>query len=334
MPNGAELGRRQEMRYALGIDGGGSKCEAALLKECGTVVGWGRGGPIHSYYDPPEVIDSSYLEAIRAALSGVAGAELWAAGHIPPIAVLERAVGDVGRVCARLPAREEDTAFASAQVEWGLVALSGTGSFLHGRTADGRDRHFGGLGPVLGDYGSAYAIGLAGLRAAFASDWTPGRRTTLAEAVPRAVGVGDLRSVFYLVYVEQMNRRQIAALARTVDATAEAGDQVAIAMLQQAADDLADTAVDLIGELQMGGLAFPLVLIGGVAHGSRLWRERLLARITAVAPGARPVLPSLPPAIGAALLALRRMGVEWSAAVMARAEETFRSFASSSPEPG
>jgi len=313
------------MRYALGIDGGGTKCEAALLDESGAVVGGGRGGPIHGYYDPPEVIAGSYVEAIGRALRGVRGVELWVAGHVPPEAVLTLAIGEAGRVVERLPAREEDTAFASAQVEWGLVVLSGTGSFVHGRTREGSALHFGGIGPVLGDYGSAYAIGLAGIRAAYASDWTARRRTSLAEAVPRALGVSELKDVFRLVYLEQISRRRIARVARTVDEQAEAGDRIAAEILWHAAAELADTAVDLVGELQMSALEFPLVLIGGVAHGSRIWRERLLARLALAAPGARPILPRIPPAAGAALLALRRMGVEWSAEVVSRVTETYRS---------
>ena len=61
-------------RYALGIDGGGSKCDAVLMGESGAVVAWGRGGPTHVYYDPPEVISASYVEAIGGALSSVSAA--------------------------------------------------------------------------------------------------------------------------------------------------------------------------------------------------------------------------------------------------------------------
>lgn len=311
------------MRYALGIDGGGSKCEAALVEETGRVVGWGRGGPVHGYYDPPEVISASYLEAVRAALAGVEGAAVWVAGQIPPLEILVRGVGRENRVADRFPTREEDAAFSSAQVEWGLVALSGTGSFVHGRTREGRDLHFGGIGPVLGDYGSAYAIGLGGIRAAYASDWSARRRTSLAEAVPRALGVEDLQAVFHLVYVEQINRRRIATVARAVDEQAEAGDRIAVEILWRAAEELAETAVDLIGRLGLGAGEFPLVLVGGVAQGSRLWRERLVERIAEAAPAARPIRPRLPQAAGAALLALRRMGVEPTGEVRLRLVETY-----------
>ena len=100
------------MRYALGIDGGGSKCDAVLMDETGLTVGWGRGGPVHTYYDPPEVIAASYAEAITGALRDVQDAELWVAGNMPPAASFQR-IAPHSRIANLVPAGEIDTAFAS-----------------------------------------------------------------------------------------------------------------------------------------------------------------------------------------------------------------------------
>ncbi len=304
-------------RYALGIDGGGSKCDALLVAEDGTAVGHGRGGPTHVYYDPPEVISASYVQAVEQALAGVEGAEVWSAGHLPEGAPRE-AIAARNRHVKHVHASEVDTGFASAQEEWGLIVLAGTGSFVHGRSPDGRDLHFGGTGPILNDYGSAYAIGLLGLRAAFASDWTAARRTSLAEAIPKALAVADRKAVFDLVYWQGIGRRQIAALARVVDEEAEAGDAVAASCLRRAADELAEVALDVIGELDMAQLAFPVIAIGSVARNCRRWWERVCERIAEAAPQMRPVAPAMPPAAGGALIALREMGVEWTEEVVAR----------------
>jgi len=310
-------------RYALGIDGGGSKCDAALLDESGAVVGWGRGGPTHVYYDPPEVIAASYADAITAALQGVTGAEIWVAGNLPSGAPRE-AVEQAGALARHMTVNEVDSAFACVQEEWGLIVLSGTGSFVHARSPDGRDLHFGGLGPILNDYGSAYEIGLRGLRAAFASDWTEERRTSLAEAIVRELGVSKLRDVFELVYVKGFGRRQIAALAQVVNAEAEAGDRVAADCIRRAADELAELAADAIRELDMMSLSFPAIAIGGVAQRCRLWRERVCARLREVAPGVRPVIPPVASAVGAALIALREMEIAWTAEVVSRAVASYQ----------
>jgi N-acetylglucosamine kinase-like BadF-type ATPase len=312
------------MRYALGIDGGGSKCEAVALDEEGRVVGVGLGGPVHVYYDPPEVIAASYADAVRGALAEVEEGEVWVAGHVPSPEALAEVLGDRRPVGGRLSASEMDTAFASANLDWGLIVLAGTGSFVHGRAEDGRHLHFGGAGPILGDYGSGYAIGLAALRAASAPRWAKRRQTSLKEAVPRGLGVADWHGVFHLVYVDQINRRRVATLAKVVDEEAEAGDAIAQACLQRAADDLADTVVELLEELGFLGQAFPVVLIGSVAQHSRRWRERILERIHAVAPEAWPVIPAVSPAVGAALLARRQMGEGGDReAWYARAAETY-----------
>jgi N-acetylglucosamine kinase len=310
-------------RYALGIDGGGSKCDAALLDESGAVVGWGRGGPTHVYYDPPEVIAASYADAITAALEGVTQAEIWVAGNLPSGAPRE-AVERAGALSRHMPVNEVDSAFACVQAEWGLIVLSGTGSFVHARSADGRDLHFGGLGPVLNDYGSAYEIGLRGLRAAFASEWIAERRTSLAEAIVRELGVAKLRDVFDLVYVKGFGRRQIAALAQVVNVEAEAGDRVAGECIRRAADELADLATDAIRELSMASLSFPAIAIGGVAQRCRLWWERMCVRLREVAPGVGPVIPPVAPAVGAALIALREMGIGWPPELVRRATESYR----------
>jgi N-acetylglucosamine kinase-like BadF-type ATPase len=309
------------MRHILAVDGGGSKTDAVLLDETGTVLGWGRGGPVHGYYSTPDEVRASYSEAVSEALGERCPAALVVAGlpHSREIMALARcSAAQVENV----PCGEVDTAFASVQREWGMVTLSGTGSFAYGRTPEGKSRHFGGTGPILGDHGSAYQIGLYGLRAAFSSRWTAARRTSLEAEVPKVYGLPDLRAVFDRVYGPGLSRREIAAVARVVDEQAEAGDAVALGCVIGAADELAALALDVINELDMRALAFPMIAIGSVAQKSRLWWERLCERVLAVAPQAEPIIPQVRPVIGAALLACKHLGVEWTPALLGRIVET------------
>lgn len=310
------------LRYALGIDGGGSKCDVVLVAEDGTVAGWGRGGPTHPWYDTSEVIAASFADAVAEALEGISDARLWVTGvFYSPEAW--RVVRGAGEVVATLRAGEVQLALSSAGEQWGMVVLAGTGSFIHLRTPQGRERHVGGLGPVLGDYGSAYDIGLRGLRAAFASSWLEPRRTSLMEAVPEALGAETLPEVFDLVYHEQaLSRRDIAALSRVVDGEAEAGDAVAARCVWEAADELADFAVELIEEMGMEDVELPVIASGSVAQKSRLWWEHMCERIREVVPGMRPIIPRVRPAVGAALIGLREMGVETTPALMDRIVQT------------
>lgn len=305
------------MRHILAVDGGGSKTDAVLLDETGTVLGWGRGGPVHGFYSTPDEVRASYSEAVAGALAGRKLPALTIAGLPHADQILQTAGSTVPQV-RNVPCGEVDTAFASVQRAWGMVVLSGTGSFVYGSTPDGRTRHFGGVGPILGDYGSAYQIGLYGLRAAFSSRWTAARRTSLEAEVPKVYGLPDLRAVFDRVYGPGLSRREVAAAARVVDEQAEAGDRVAIGCLRGAADELAAPALDVINELKMHDLAFPMIAIGSVAQKSRLWWERLCERVLAVAPRAEPIIPQVRPVIGAALLAMKHEGIAWTPELLAR----------------
>ncbi len=313
------------MRHILAVDGGGSKTDAVLLDETGTVLGWGRGGPVHGFYSTPEEVATSYLQAMTQALGDRQVGELMGI-HGPPHGPAMDAVARQAERVEHLVCGEVDTAFASVRREWGMVTLSGTGSFVYGSTPDGQRRHFGGVGPILGDYGSAYQIGLYGLRAAFSSRWTEARRTSLETEVPKVYGLPDLRAVFNRVYGEGLSRREIAAAARTVDEQAEAGDRVATDCLRTAADELAALALDVIGELHMQELTFPMIAIGSVAQKSRLWWERLCERVLCVAPHAEPIIPPVRPVIGAALLGMKRLRIGWTPELVARIVETQRPF--------
>lgn len=278
------------------------------------------------WYDTAEVIDASYADAVRGALAGVRGAQLWLSGHCrSPVA--RQAIDAAGEVIGRSFAGESEVAYASARQDWGLIVLAGTGSFVHLQTRDGRSHHAGGMGPVLGDYGSAYDIGLRGLRAAFISTWLASRHTSLCAAMPAALGVEDLRGIFHLAYeARALNRRTIAALASTVDREAEAGDAVAAQCIRDAADELADLAVEMIVEAEVGDEELPVIASGSVARRSRIWWEHMCARIAEVAPRMRPIIPPVPPVIGAALVGLSAMGVAITDELMARIVATQEPF--------
>lgn len=321
------------MTLVLGLDGGGSKTDAVLMDTSGNVVGWGRGGSVHIFYTTPEQVRASYQQALEQAVGELCPDAIWVGGlhhRGPSLEVLGQAIAIAGHA----PCGEIDTAFASVQADWGMIILSGTGSFAYGLTPDGQSRHFGGTGPILGDHGSAYQIGLYGLRAAFSSRWTAARKTSLETEVPKVYGLCSLREVFDRTYGPGLSRRDIAMVAKTVDEQAEAGDKVAMGCLRGAADEMAALALDVISELSLAELEFPMIAVGSVAQNSRLWWERLCERVREAAPLAQPLIPRVRPAVGAALLALRQMGVEWTPELLETIVRTQQPFLDALEERG
>lgn len=117
----------------------------------------------------------------------------------------------------------------------GILVLAGTGSIVLGRTARGRWARAGGLGPLLGDEGSAFWIGRAWLRAR-AGAATQRRFAKRPDAVAA-----------------------IAALAPRVVARARRGDRVAAQIVREAQTALAGQAGDVARALRLRGV----VHVGG-----------------------------------------------------------------------
>lgn len=122
----------------------------------------------------------------------------------------------------------------------GVVVSAGTGSIAlwsDGQTCARVD----GWGPVLGDHGSGFAIGRAGLRAAFSAMDGRAAETSLAEPARSHLGGLDLDAAWKL-YAAANPTDFVAEFAVAVLREAEEGDTAACAIVAQAAEDLATSA--------------------------------------------------------------------------------------------
>jgi N-acetylglucosamine kinase-like BadF-type ATPase len=167
----------------------------------------------------------------------------------------------------------------------GILILAGTGSIVIGRDARGRWARAGGLGPLLGDEGSAFWIGRAWLRATTrGEDFLPIRRlVTRPDAVAR-----------------------IAALAPSVLNRARRSDRRARAIVREAQDHLAGFARQVARELR---LPAPVAVswAGGVLDDVR-FREGLERAVARSGLRARWQAPLAAPVVAVAALAQQALG--------------------------
>lgn len=123
--------------------------------------------------------------------------------------------------------------------EPGILAICGTGSIAFGRGRTGAEARAGGWGPLFGDTGSAYWVGLAALRYLAEAADGMAADSDLAVRLPAARPHGDapnarLREWLRGIYRLEWNRERIAGLASDVVASARTGDAVAAGLLEQA----------------------------------------------------------------------------------------------------
>jgi N-acetylglucosamine kinase-like BadF-type ATPase len=190
----------------------------------------------------------------------------------------------------------------------GIVIIAGTGSVAFGIDDRSRRARAGGWGPLLDDEGSGYAIGRATLRAAMRAYDGRGPATTLAEAVQRRFLVDSLGMLKHAV--RGMTIDQIAAVAPLALEAARAGDREATAILNRAAEGLADMIAAVARMLGWQHTSHALIATGGVFAGGELILGPMAHALADRGCRSERRQARFPPEVGAALLAARAIGVE------------------------
>jgi N-acetylglucosamine kinase-like BadF-type ATPase len=182
----------------------------------------------------------------------------------------------------------------------GMLVLSGTGSNVAGRGADGKIVTAGGWGPMLADQGAGYWIGLEALRRGFlAIDQQ--RRTSLLEL---ARDYWHLSSVEALIeFANAEPRPHFADITPLVVQCAAEGDEIAGSILDRSGKDLACLARIVIERVMSAEdelHPLPAVAIAGSVLGKiERVRDALMASLRLHYPTIQFVLEPADPVVGA-----------------------------------
>jgi glucosamine kinase len=289
----------------LGIDGGGSKTIAALADRGGEVVALASGQGVNPIDNPhwlgnyAATLDP-LLSSHRCVAFGIAAlpayGEIEQVGQAQEAATAER----LGVIPFRVINDVEAAHFGAFGGGAGVLILAGTGSMAWASDGHGRNIRVGGWGDAFGDEGSAYWIGLEAVR--MASHAVDGRidAKPYADAFFHQLGLDPADQLDALTgWFSGLghSRSEVAALAPWIDEMADAGNLVALSLIERAADHLALHVK--AAARQIGAGSEPAWSFAGGAFGSR----RLLATLTRKI-GRAALPPKLPP-IGGLLRAAR-----------------------------
>lgn len=259
------------MGYLIGIDGGGTRTTVALTGADGAEVVRRVG--------PPGLVDPRHPAATAHVLLALIREAMAEAGWTQRAAALCAGLAGVGHaaerdaVCAALAdagIADRVTVVSDGEIALegalgdapGILLIAGTGSVAYGRAEGGRVERCGGWGMVVGDEGSAYAVGRAALRAALCAYDRRGRPTRLLPAVLGHLGFDFPAEL--PPWAGRAEKADIAALAALVADLARSGDDVASDILGTAARDLAAHVAALAARLGPWAEPPPVVFFGGM----------------------------------------------------------------------
>jgi len=308
-------GNHQRQRVLiLALDRGGTKCQAMLFDETGKIMGMGVGRG-------PEISGRS-LKAVQMAIE-------MATRDLPTIENLIIVHNGFSSWLENLPfpnkkflsVAEATSPLALVGETCGIVVLSGTGSFVYGKDREGHELHLDGLGPILGDSGGGYSIGLHALRAAAKSDWHPRYQTSLRRRIFEYCRVANIMDLITFS-LKPHDRSVIAGLAKIVDDEAKNGDMIAISILRSAAEDIADILRAVLEILKMDQGKYKMIGTGSVIKSDVYW-DHLCLKARAFAPALEPVRPTLPQVMGIAFAGLRHFQPENYGMISAKLTEQY-----------
>jgi glucosamine kinase len=181
----------------------------------------------------------------------------------------------------------------------GVVVAAGTGTACLARRGE-RFAKVDGWGSLLGDAGSGFAIGRAGLDAALrAHDGRGGSERLMSAAMRR---FGTIEGLPERVYAEPVPTRAVAAFAADVTAEARAGDEPSRAILTDAAHELVISACAALSRLFEPYEPALVSYTGNVFQAGELIVAPFMRELEARRPGTQVVEPSGDPLAGALVL--------------------------------
>ncbi|MDE2571439.1 MAG: hypothetical protein KGM44_02820 [bacterium] len=278
------------MRVVIGVDAGGSK----TLAVASTASAADGGHLARAERGPANATSLGVAAAVDTVLDAVRQV---AAGH--EVAAICAGAAGASRRGVAFPIRKALlAAFPSAQVRIvddaaialragvpngpGVVVIAGTGSIGYAEDAEGGSHRSGGLGWLIGDEGSGYAIGLAALREAARTLDGRGSAHALLALVREQMPASDREELLDTVYTrsgEHLETARVAALAAGVLQLAGAGDRPAAKIVQAAAQDLGGLGVAAARAAGLASSNPRVVLAGGLLREGSLLTYLLQTRI-------------------------------------------------------
>ena len=306
------------MKLFAGYDGGGTKTACVLTDETGRILGSGVGGPSNYLFCGREVAAESVRTATSQAFAG-AGLPIQPldTAYMASAAILIQH-GDAHvpffRTCidADHVICESDIYniwFGAVRDRPAVISIAGTGAITYICSNEGFLR-VSGWGPLLGDEGSGYDLGLRALKLACRMyDGREPAEQAFMDAMFGHYSVSTPGELFRTLNKGD-TRSAVAGAAREVFALYAQGSATAARLLDSCAEEIALSVRTAIA--RDGGIReYPLILSGGLVREESPLFSMLKEKLLLSGSGISEITTlQVHPAVASAALALHHRGLD------------------------
>ncbi|MDK4739974.1 N-acetylglucosamine kinase [Rhizobium sp. CNPSo 3464] len=260
-------GETDDVRYFLGIDGGGTGCRARIEDAAGAVLGQGLSGPATTRLGIAEAW-ASITRAFEAAIeeaglspsdivrvhAGVGLAGIGRKGALEALRAIKHPFASIDFV-----SDGEGACLGAHSGRDGAIVIAGTGSIGLG-FVEGRHLRVGGYGFPISDEGSGADLGLKAVQLALRANDGRHEKTALLAEIMQRFQNDPMEAV---AWMDRASATDYAALAPMVMRHADQGDAAGRRIVQNAAEHI-DTLIRTLFDKGaprvslLGGLSSPL----------------------------------------------------------------------------
>src|SRR5690606_28765103 len=211
---------RRSHQLFLGVDGGGTKTQIAIMNANREVVGEGTSGPSNPLRVGVETAVANILKAVNDACDAggvsrgdIARATLGLAGVRRADLkqrVRESFVTHMRVKETKVVTDAEIALYATTLGKAGLVVIAGTGSVCIGKNSRGKTAISGGWGPLAGDEGGGVGIAQAALHSIAKASDGRGIPTSLSEKASEYFRASGPENLIVAIYSPQVDNTRIA----------------------------------------------------------------------------------------------------------------------------
>lgn len=299
----------------IGIDGGGTKTTATLMKENGEILAIGEGGPSGITYVPLHVTRNRIFDAVEDAFKKadmqMCRVDAIFAGMGGLVTVEDRTI--VNHMLSVLPCYDAKTVVHSSNDiknalagglsgRSGICVVSSTQACAFGTNERHIHHRCGGYGFKEGDAGSAYALGRSCLKLAVRAYDKRVEETKFTKELIKVLGLNHMSDIMNMMNNYYEDRIKTAILSPMVTKYALEGDKHAIEIIEEATNELALCLKGVIDNLVLENKE--IAIVGKLANAPGYY-ERLISKIKEYASDYKIFPMELTPAIGSALIALQ-----------------------------
>ena len=258
-------------KYHLALDSGGSKVLGILYNEDFQPIRTVRTGSLRPNTTPEDRIRRNIADIISGL--ELPGLTIGRVSGIVDCGLLHEEIAKVCTVEETRGCGEFAAGMWAAEIFGdGILALAGTGATLFARY-NGHSCGTGGYGAAVSDEGSGYWVAREAFNAAILDDQERGPRTLLTDMISEHFGMDreNFHDAVFRVYSQERLSPVacVASCAPLVSRAAEAGDEIAMRILENAGRGLAEQVLYLVRKNDLPH-DLPVTISGSVWRSHRI----------------------------------------------------------------